>query len=49
VNFTQWDLPILQVSVYEGSCRLIEINSTSQFLQGDKEFWDLIHRAVGQR
>jgi len=49
VNFTQWDLPILQVGVYEGSCRLIEINSTSQFLQGDKEFWDLIHRAVGQR
>jgi len=49
VNFTQWDLPILQVSVYEGSCRLIEINSTSQFLQGDREFWDLIHRAAGQR
>ena len=49
VDFTQWDLPILQVSVYEGSCRLIEINSTSQPLQGDKEFWDLIHRAAGQR
>jgi hypothetical protein len=49
VKFTQWDLPILQVSVYEGSCRLIQINSTGQFLQGDREFWDLIHRAAGQR
>ena len=49
VKFTQWDLPILQVSVYEGSCRFIEIDATSQFLQGDREFWDLIHRAVGQR
>ncbi len=49
VAFTQWDLSILQVSVYEGSCRLIEINSTSQPLQGDREFWDLIHRAADQR
>jgi hypothetical protein len=48
VSFTQWGLPILQVTVYEGSCQLIEITSTRQFLQGDQEFWDLIHRAADQ-
>jgi hypothetical protein len=47
-SFTQWDLPILQVDVYEGSCRLIEISSTGQFLQGDQEFWNLVHHGAGQ-
>ncbi len=47
-SFTQWDLPILQVDVYEGSCRLIEISSTGQFLQGDQEFWNLVHHGAGK-
>jgi hypothetical protein len=47
-SFTQWDLPILQVDVYEGSCRLIEISPTGQFLQGNQEFWNLVHHAAGQ-
>ena len=51
-SFTQWDLPILQLDVYEGSCRLIEISSeissTGQFLQGDQEFWNLVHHGAGQ-
>jgi len=47
-SFTQWDLPILRVSIYEGSCRLIEITSTGQFLQGDQEFWNLVHHGASQ-
>ena len=46
--FTQWDLPVLQLSAYEGNCTLIEINATGQVLQGDQQFWDLVHRAAGQ-
>jgi hypothetical protein len=46
--FSQWDLPVLQLSAYEGSCTLIEINATGQVLQGDRQFWDLVHRAAGQ-
>lgn len=48
VSFTQWDLPILQVEVYEGSCKLIELTYTNQALQGDQAFWDLAHRVIGQ-
>ena len=46
MSFMQWGLPILPVSVYEGSCRQVEINSTNQFLEGDAEFWDLLHQAA---
>ena len=46
VSFMQWGLPILSVSVYEGSCRLVEIDSTGRVLQDDAEFWDLIHQAA---
>jgi len=46
VSYIQWGLPILSVSTYEGSCRLIEITTTSQFLQGDSEFWDMMHQAA---
>ena len=46
--FSQWSLPVLQAQVYEGSCKLIQNNTTGQSFQGDQEFWDLVHRAPGQ-
>lgn len=46
--FSQWNLPVLQAGVYEGSCKLIQNNSTGQSYQGDQEFWNLVHRAPGQ-
>jgi len=48
MRFTQWDLPVLQVSAYEGSCKLVEIGPTSQPYQGDQQFWDLVHQAAGK-
>lgn len=48
MRFTQWDLPVLQVSAYEGSCQLVENSSTGQPSQGDQEFWDLVHQAAGK-
>jgi hypothetical protein len=47
-SFSQWDLPILQFEVYEGSCTLIQIAATSRVLQGDQEFWNLVHRTASQ-
>jgi hypothetical protein len=46
--FSQWSLPVLQVEVYEGSCKLIQNTSTGQSYQGDQEFWNFVHRAPGQ-
>jgi len=46
--FSQWSLPVLQASVYEGSCKLIQNDSTGQPYQGDQEFWNLLHRAPSQ-
>jgi hypothetical protein len=48
IRFTQWSLPVLQVSAYEGSCKLVEIGSTGQQYQGNQEFWDLVHQAAGR-
>ncbi|EFH79709.1 hypothetical protein [Ktedonobacter racemifer] len=49
-SFTQWDLPVLMnVDAYEGSCTLVSLDAgqgmgAGQILQGDGEFWDLVHR-----
>ncbi len=48
IRFTQWSLPVLHVSAYEGSCKLVEIGSTGQQYQGDQEFWNLVHQAAGK-
>jgi hypothetical protein len=48
MRFTQWSLPILQVSAYEGSCKLVENGSTGQQYQGDQQFWALVHQAAGK-
>jgi hypothetical protein len=50
LNFTQWDLPVLgPVDAYEGSCTFVSLDAgqgmgAGQILQGDAEFWDLVHR-----
>ncbi len=52
LNFTQWDLPVLvTVDAYEGSCTQIFLDAhqgmgTGQVLQGDEEFWNLVHQAA---
>ena len=49
-SFTQWDLPVLvNVDAYEGSCTLVSLDAgqgmgVGQILQGDGEFWHLVHR-----
>lgn len=49
LSFSQWSLPILQLDAYEGSCTAITFSSTQQALQGDQEFWDMLHQAAGQQ
>jgi hypothetical protein len=48
ILFSQWNLPVLQAQVYEGSCQLIQNTATGQSYQGDQEFWNLVHRAPDQ-
>ena len=48
-DFTQWGLPIMSLTIYEGTCKLIQPSpgmSAGQTLQGDAAFWNLIHRAA---
>ena len=44
LSFTQWDLPVLGIEAYEGSCKLVSFNVDGQVVLGDQEFWDLVHR-----
>ena len=48
IRFTQSSLPVLQVGAYEGSCKLVESDSTGQNYQGDQQFCTLIHQAAGE-
>ncbi len=48
LDFSQWGLSILQVSAYEGRCTAVSRSVTGQTLQGDAEFWSLVHQAAGQ-
>ncbi len=51
LTFLQWDLVILQMSAYEGSCTFVGKNfnrGQSQYLQADQEFWTWLHQAAGQ-
>lgn len=51
-SFTQWDLPVLvNVDAYEGSCTFVSLDAgqgmgAGQVLQGDGEFWSLVHQAA---
>jgi hypothetical protein len=52
LRFTQWDLPVLTLSAYEGSCKQIIFNHLSserKVLQGDQEFWSLLHQGVEEK
>lgn len=50
LEFSQWSLPILTLTAYEGTtCKLVQPSrglATDQTLVGDTAFWDLIHRAA---
>lgn len=49
-TFTQWNLPILEISAYEGSscvsASLINEGAGNLPLQPDTEFWTLVHRTA---
>jgi hypothetical protein len=46
LNFSQWDLPILTVEVYEGTCTHIAMATADNIRLGDQAFWDLLHDAA---
>jgi hypothetical protein len=46
-TFTQWDLLLMRIDTYEGSCRFVQEADTGQGLKSDQAFWDLVHRALG--
>jgi hypothetical protein len=43
--FSQWDLPLVRVDTYQGSCNYVQISGTGPYLKADQSFWDLIDRA----
>jgi hypothetical protein len=45
-TFTQWDLPLMQIDTYQGSCRFVQLSATNQELGANQDFWDLVHRAL---
>ena len=48
-TFSQWSLPLLNISAFEeGSCQYILCTAASEQLQGDQEFWNLVHQAAGR-
>jgi hypothetical protein len=38
LSFTQWNLPLVQIDTYEGSCNLVELSPTGQWLRADQAF-----------
>jgi hypothetical protein len=47
-TFTQWNLQLVQIDTYEGSCSFVQLSPTGQWLQADQAFWDLVHRALAE-
>lgn len=47
-SFSQWELPILSVDAFEGSCQYVMRSMLGQVVQGDQAFWDMIHQAAGK-
>jgi hypothetical protein len=50
--FTQWNLPIMNLTAYEGSCKLVQPSpgvSQGQTLIGNAAFWNLVHRVVNAK
>lgn len=48
-SFSQWNLPILQLTAFEGSCLYVTRFVPDQTVQGDQALWDLIHQAASQQ
>jgi hypothetical protein len=46
LDFSQWGLSLLHMELFEGSCKLITLYPAGKLVQGDANFWDLIHRAA---
>jgi hypothetical protein len=46
LTFSQWDLPLVRIDTYQGSCSYVQLSDTGQRLQGNQTFWDLINRAL---
>jgi hypothetical protein len=44
LNFSQWDLPLVRVDTYQGSCSYVQMSGTGPLLKADQAFWDLIDR-----
>jgi hypothetical protein len=42
--FTQWDLPLVRIDTYQGSCSYVQINGTGPQLKANQTFWDLLGR-----
>jgi hypothetical protein len=45
LHFRQWNLPIMDLSIYKGTCQLINPSpqiATGQTLRGDTTFWNLL-------
>ena len=56
LHFTQWDLPVRTIGVYEGSCKEVENQTAGQytdeagtghFYTADAAFWTMLHKASG--
>lgn len=45
-NFSQWGLPLLYLFAHEGSCTMVTLGDSNQPVQGDSEFWKLVHQAA---
>jgi hypothetical protein len=54
LEFTEWDLlTLVMVGAYQGSCTEVDLDdgqgtNPGQILQGDREFWNLVHQAAGE-
>ena len=44
--FTEWDLPLVQIDTYQGSCSYVQLSDTGQRLQGTQTFWNLVNRVL---
>jgi hypothetical protein len=43
-TFTQWNLLLVRIDTYEGSCRSVQESDTGQLLLADQAFWALVDR-----
>lgn len=49
LSFSQQHLQVLNLEVYEGSCKRVAISSMEKELQPDQEFWTTFHQLIRAR